>query len=154
MHFLTAALLVMTSLTPASSEPAPAACTAIVGSNGRSGEGGSGWLDLASPMDVVAGDTLRFVVAGSARRVVLRLLPKGAAADSPTGIIGEYTVGPGGRIQVVVAQAARQIVQFSVHGMRNPWGLYDLGAANGPAIIISVRSEEHTSELQSQSNLV
>ena len=115
--------------------PLPAGST-IAGRLGASSRWGSGWLDLDAATDFSTGDRLRLEIGGTADRILVRLLPKGASPDESVGIIGGPTVVPKNRIvEVTLAIDRRQIVQISVHGGPNPWGTFPLGAGNGPATL-------------------
>ena len=110
-----------------------------IGGTPGTSESGSGYLDLKNPVSFRAGDELRVLVGGSAKKVVIRLLPKGAKPDSPAGIVGGPLDVPSTRIVRVVLTAARDdVVQISVHGGENPWKQISLGAGNGPATLLRV----------------
>lgn len=117
----------------------PSVAQPIVGAAGASSQWGSGWMDLAPPMDFKKGDKLRMHLGGSAEVVLVRLLPRGAAPESDTGIVGGALTVPKSRvIDVSLPLDRKQIVQISVHGGPNPWGRFPLGGANGPATITSI----------------
>ncbi len=89
------------------------------------------WLDLASATDFEVGDLLRFEIGGSARRVVVRLLPKGGDPGTQIGVVGGVISVPYDRIlEVVLKRRRRAVVQISVHGGSNAWSMA-LGAGNG-----------------------
>jgi len=109
----------------------------FAGSIGSSPQWGSAWIDLASPVDLEKGEKLRIKLGGSAEKVLVRLLPKGASPDADTGIVGgPISVAQGRIIEIIVLEPKRQIVQITVHGGPNPWGRYPLGAANGPVTVV------------------
>lgn len=95
------------------------------------------WLQLASPLNLASGERLRLLVEGSARRIAVRLLPRGASPDSPTGLIGAYDVPEDGVVMVALPRAAAHTVQVSVHGLQRPFGLLEFPRDNGPATLIS-----------------
>ena len=110
----------------------------LAGAPGSSSKWGSGWLDLAPPVDFTKGERLKLVIGGSADKILVRLLPKGASPDTSDGIIGEAINVPKSRIvEVTLPEDRKQIVQISVHGGPNPWGKFPLGGGNGPATIES-----------------
>lgn len=129
-------LLMLTASSAAVSAPIPQKLAGAIGIDQRYG---SGYLDLKPMVTFHAGDRLRIHVGGSAAKVVVRLLPKGASPDSPSIIIREAQIVPPGRIfEVVLDQDYPDIVQISVHGGSDPWNLYPLGAGNGAAELLSV----------------
>lgn len=118
---------------------ASANAEAISGATGSSPLWGSGWIDLAPPMDFKKGEKLKIRLGGSAEKILVRLLPRGAPSDSDTGIVGEPIMVPKSReVEVLLPLDRKQIAQISVHGGPNPWGRYPLGGGNGPATISSI----------------
>lgn len=110
----------------------------LAGKVGSSSQWGSGWLVLNQPTDFKEGDCLKITLGGTAKKVMLRLLPKGEAPESSTGIVGGPLDIPQGRtIEVKLSESRLQVIQISVHGGPNPWGNYPLGDDNGPATIAS-----------------
>lgn len=110
----------------------------LAGEIGSSARWGSGWLDLATVRDFVAGDVLRLRIGGTARKILVRLLPEGEFPDSSVGIIGGVVTVPENRIvEVVLDNDRKNIIQISVHGGPNPWGRFPLGGGNGPATLES-----------------
>ena len=100
---------------------------------------GSGYCDLRPVVNFLAKDRLRIHVGGTAARVVVRLLPEGSSPGGSDIVIREGQIVPPGRVfDVVLTQDYPNTVQVSVHGGSNPWGLYPLGAGNGPATLLSV----------------
>jgi hypothetical protein len=96
----------------------------------------SGWIDLAAPTDFRVGDRLRLRIGGTAEKIVVRLLPADQFPDSPIGIIaGALRVPPSRIVEIVLTSPQHRVVQISVHGGQNPWGLYPLGDNNGPATV-------------------
>jgi len=112
-------------------------CRSLVGKIGSSLEwGGSGWLDLDTPTDFVKGDRFRVKIVGTAAKILIRLLPKGIPPGLPQEIIGSAITVPESRIvEVSLDTDFKGIIQISVHGGPNPWGMYPLGANNGPAAL-------------------
>ena len=111
----------------------------IQGSIGADQRYGAGYMDLSPAMSFRAGERLRFHLGGTATKVVVRLLPRGRSYDSPEVIVRDAQVVPPNRtFDVVLNQDYRNVIQISVHGGPNPWGLFPLGAANGPAKLLSV----------------
>jgi hypothetical protein len=104
-----------------------------------SAEEHSGWCDFDTPVAFKKGERLRLAVGGTARKIILRLLPKGADPNTTTGVIPTPFTIPSDRFLVVtVPYDVSATVQISVHGGQNPWGQYSLGAGNGPATISGV----------------
>ncbi len=108
----------------------------LQGAIGLSKQWNSGWLDLNKPLDFYSGDSLIVVVGGTAERIVLRLLSAGKDSNSPSGVVGRiHQVNNNGVIHVKLSRDYPNIIQVSVHGGENPWGVYPLGAGNGAAFI-------------------
>ncbi len=111
--------------------------------HGEPGEGAgpgfaSGWIDLSPAEDFRAGDRLRILVGGTARRVLVRLLPRGVPPTLSAGILGAPVDVPASRqIEVEIADPKKDIWQISVHGGTHPFKV-PLGADNGPATLVSV----------------
>ena len=111
----------------------------LSGEYGSSPQWGSGWLNLSTPMNFTAGDTLRLKIGGTAKKVLVRLLPEGKFPDSSEGIIGNAISVPENRtIKIALKDNRYNIIQISVHGGPNPWGKFPLGGDNGPATLESV----------------
>lgn len=110
----------------------------LTGTPGSSAQWGSGWIDLAPPVDFSKGDRLRLVVGGSAGKILVRLLHKGQSPDSSVGVLtGPIDVPKTRIVEVPLREPRAQIIQISVHGGSNPWGKFPLGGGNGPATIES-----------------
>lgn len=110
----------------------------LAGEIGSSPRWGSGWLDLATVTDFAKDDVLRLQIGGTASKVLVRLLPEGKFPDSSVGIIGGAVTVPENRIvEVVLDNDRKNIIQISVHGGPNPWGIFPLGGGNGPATLES-----------------
>jgi hypothetical protein len=89
-------------------------------------------------MSFQKGDSLRLKIGGTAKRILVRLLPEGSDPGSPIGIVGGAINVPDNRIvKVRLDYDYRNIKQISVHGHSNPWDIF-LGANNGPATLIKV----------------
>jgi hypothetical protein len=118
--------------------PCPVNAQVLAGATGSSSQWGAGWLDLAPPVDFAKGDRLKLFIGGSATKVVVRLLPRGAPPDTSVGIIADVIDVPRSRIvEITIPEYRKQVVQISVHGGPNPWGRFPLGGGNGPATIES-----------------
>jgi hypothetical protein len=105
-------------------------------SAGVSVEHESGWQSLDQPLGLKRGDQIFLEVGGTARKVVVRLLPKGASPDFPTGVIPTiFTVPEDRKLNIELKRDYPQVEQISVHGGENPWGKYDLGDGNGAATL-------------------
>lgn len=123
----------------ASSTMLGARAQSLAGPIDSSSRWGSGWMDLAPPVDFQKGEKLKVQVGGTAKKVLVRLLPASASADSEAGVLGGAMDVPETRmLEVPLAQPHKQIKQISVHGGPNPWGKFPLGGGNGSATIVSV----------------
>lgn len=115
-------------------------CERLEGRLGASPRWGSGWLDLSKPMSFQEGDQLKLTVGGTAKKILVRLLQKGQKPDLPVGIVGERNVitsDTGTRtVELKLDADYPNIVQISVHGGSNPWGMFPLGAQNGNAMLL------------------
>lgn len=101
----------------------------------------SGWLDLKQPVDLNKGDRLEIMIAGEAKKCLLRLLPDGEDPDGPSGLIRMTFEVPNdsSRPLVVTLQESRaQITQISAHGGPKPFSR-NLGAGNGAARVTEVK---------------
>lgn len=111
------------------SEPLP-------GSIGQSTQWQSGWIDLSTMTDFKAGETLALSIGGTAKNIIVRLLSKGVAPDTPSGVDGGVVAVPEDRIvKIKLKEDHKNVIQISVHGGPNPWGLFPLGGGNGPATL-------------------
>jgi hypothetical protein len=130
--FISLAILFLLAL------PTAVSAQTLAGATGSSSQWGSGWLDLAPPVDFAKGEHLKLFIGGSAEKIIVRLLPKEASPDSSVGVIAGVVSVPKSRIvEVTVPENRKQVVQISVHGGPNPWGKFPLGGGNGPATIES-----------------
>jgi hypothetical protein len=113
--------------------------TALACQPGSLPQYGSGWCEFASPVAFKKGERLRLALGGSASKIIVRLLPKGADPNTTIGVIPTVFTVPRSRfLEVTVPHDAPATVQISVHGGTNPWGQYPLGAGNGAATISGV----------------
>jgi hypothetical protein len=110
----------------------------VQGRIGSSGDYGSGWLDLATMSDFKQGVRLRLVVGGTAQKVLVRLLPQGESPDRPSGIAGTFDVATSRKVVVTLDGDFLNVVQISVHGGPNPFGMFPLPGGNGPAFVTEV----------------
>ncbi|MCU7816616.1 MAG: hypothetical protein KZQ81_15815 [Candidatus Thiodiazotropha sp. (ex Rostrolucina anterorostrata)] len=112
-------------------------CQRILGTIGASSQWGSGWIDL-SDAEFNAGDNLRLSIGGTASKVLIRILRTGESPDSPTGILGQFSVPKERFVEFKLSQDFKRVKQISVHGGSNPWGQFPLGGGNGPATIMGL----------------
>jgi len=131
---LTQSVLIAT-LFASTSFVANAECTRLMGTIGASSQWGSGWIDLPLT-NINANETLRLSIGGSASEVLVRILKENESPDSPTGILGQFTVPNPRVIEFRAGQDFNNVKQISVHGGVNPWGQFPLGGGNGPATIM------------------
>ncbi len=124
-------IIALTLVSPASAQP-------LKGDIGHSEHWGSGWIDLKTPTDFKRGDKVRLKIGGSAKRIIVRFLPKDEQADDPVGIEGgAVPLERADRtVDITFQEDHLQTKQISVHGGTNPWGLYPLGEDNGPATLL------------------
>ena len=116
-----------------------ASAEAIMGTTGSAPQWGSGWMVLTPSMDFTKGEKLRVTVGGSAKKILVRLLPKNQPPDTSAGVVGGPIDVPKTRIvEVTLPEDRKQVSQISVHGGPNPWNEYDLGGNNGAATIKAV----------------
>jgi hypothetical protein len=113
----------------------------IPGTPGVDGRYGSGYLDLATPVTFVQGERLRLRIGGTAKKVVVRLLPTGSSPSEAVGIIDTFDIPPDRALVLTLDSQHPQIRQISVHGGPKPWDIYDLGGGNGPATLLSADRE-------------
>jgi tetratricopeptide (TPR) repeat protein len=114
-------------------EPRKLQCMPLEGRVGSSSEWGSGWMDLTQPSNFEAGNRLRIEVAGSASKILVRLLPYGQDPRSPAGLLtDEFTVPADHIVEVPIETDRSKIIQISVHGSAKAFNR-NLGVGNGPA---------------------
>jgi hypothetical protein len=102
---------------------------------------GSGWFDLKQSITFSRGETLRLTVGGTAKKVVVRLLPSGADPNQPIGVVGGLRDVPADRmLEVKLSVDHQNIKQVSVHGGSEPlWeGHFHPPSNNGPATLAAV----------------
>lgn len=113
--------------------------TAVACTPGAAIQFGSGWCRFSVAVDFKKGERLRLAIGGSATKILVRLLPRGADAATPIGVIPTPVSVPSNRfVEMIVPYDAATTDQISVHGGPNPWEQYPLGAGNGPATITGV----------------
>jgi hypothetical protein len=96
------------------------------------------WIELQQPTSFKKGDKVALALQGSAKSVLVRFLPSGASADSPTGVEGSIRQIPPDRVLVVVLERDHDVVtQISVHAGPSAWGI-KLGETNGTVAIVGV----------------
>ncbi len=110
----------------------------IKGSIGVSKKWGSGWIDLDKIMDFKKGDHLRLKIGGKARKAIVRFLEEGKDPNDPVGIDQIVTIPENRIVEIELKNEYHHVIQISIHGGPNPWGLYPLGGGNGPATLVSV----------------
>lgn len=95
---------------------------------------GCGWVDLDTATNFHQGHRLRLKIGGTAKKILIRLLPDGSFPDSSAGIVGNPVDVPTDRIvEIELKVSHKNVIQISVHGGPNPWGRFPLGGGNGPA---------------------
>lgn len=100
-------------------------------------EHNSSALMLSPAVDFRTGDILRIKVVGSAKKIIIRLLPKGEEPGRSVGVVGgPVDVPSGGLLELILPEDRNQVSQISVHGGPNPWD-YNLGEGNGAVSIQS-----------------
>jgi hypothetical protein len=110
----------------------------LPGNVGYSSHWDSGWLDLVKVTSFHEGDKLKLKIGGTATKIVVRLLEKGASPDEPVGIDGGIVDVPKSKVvEIALQDDHTDVTQISVHGGINPFGLYPLGGGNGPAALLS-----------------
>ena len=111
----------------------------LKGKIGTSSKWGSGWIILDKSVDFKRGDKIKLLLGGTAKKVLVRFLANGETADKPIGIEGGVINVPKNKIVLItISKEYKNVKQLSVHGGRNPWGLYPLGDNNGTATIMRV----------------
>jgi hypothetical protein len=107
------------------------------GITGSSPKWESGWIDLATTIDLKPGDKLQLLIGGRAQQLVVRLLSKGQHGDESDGVVAIAHVPANRIVEVALSQHYRQVVHISVHGGEFPWKKYELGSGNGAATLES-----------------
>jgi hypothetical protein len=98
----------------------------------------SSYMNLTTPRDFVKGEQLKITLRGNARWVYVRLLPVGANATVPIGIIEKRIHVPQNRvISVSLESTHKNIRQVSVHSGRQAFGK-GISLFNDNADIVSI----------------
>jgi hypothetical protein len=98
----------------------------------------SSYMNLTTPRDFVKGEQLKITLRGNARWVYVRLLPVGANATVPIGIIEKRIHVPQNRvISVSLENTHKNIRQVSVHSGRQAFGK-GISLFNDNADIVSI----------------
>lgn len=128
----TSALLLAGS---ASAEPLPGSIDSGAGSNNI---WQSSWLNLTPQVSFRKGEKLRIAVQGSAKKVLVRLLPADSSPSSSDGVEGNIRKVPAdGVLDVTLTRDHPSVKQVSVHAGKEAWGR-PLGVDNGTIRLISV----------------
>jgi hypothetical protein len=103
---------------------------------------GSGWqsayMALKPAHDFKKGNRLQIKLQGTAEWVRVRLLPEGANADKPTGLLGgKMRVPTGGIVEVTLKKDYPKVKQISVHAGKEAWGEL-LNPKGGEVEIVSI----------------
>ena len=115
----------------------------IIGSSGGSNSFGgivwySSYMELATPCNFMKGEQLKITLRGNAKWVYVRLLPEGANATIPVGIINKRIHVPHNGVITVEIESPRQnIRQISVHSGRQAFGK-GISLFNDKADIVSI----------------
>ena len=115
----------------------------IIGSSGGSNSFGgivwySSYMELTTPYNFVMGEQLKITLRGNAKWVYVRLLPEGANATIPVGIINKRIHVPhNGVITVGIESPHQNIRQVSVHSGRQAFGR-GISLFNDKADIVSI----------------
>lgn len=113
--------------------------TAVACQPGASPQWKSGWCDFGTPVSFNQGERLRLAVGGSAKQIIVRLLPRGTDSNTTIGVYPTLLNVPENRfVEFTVPNNTSDIVQISVHGGPNPFGQYPINPGNGPATISGV----------------
>ena len=116
----------------------PGHAESLKGDVGHSEKYGSGWLDLKEKANFKKGERIRILVGGTAKYVLVRLLPEGADPNGPAGILGGVVQVPDSRlIELAVGEERTGVVQISVHGGPGPFGM-PVPENNGPARVLRI----------------
>jgi hypothetical protein len=120
--------------------------TPINGVYGESQEYDAGWLNPEVPQNFQRGDLLYLTIGGTAKYIVVQLLPEGETFGTPAGVLpgttprvnnAFKTYVPSNRIvRIRIDSQHRKIVQIVVHGGQHPFA-FPLGKHNGPATLLN-----------------
>ncbi|MFZ4525404.1 MAG: hypothetical protein ACOYOE_07620 [Chlorobium sp.] len=98
----------------------------------------SSYLNLTPPRNFMKGEELRITLRGDATWVCVRLLPEGASATSPNGMIDQRIHVPRNRVITVQLESSHpNIQQVSVHSGLQAFGK-GISLFNGNADIVSI----------------
>lgn len=133
---LAATALCLAAAVQAPAQPADPIEGAIGSASGPGWQ--ASWIDLRQVTTFKKGDKIGIAVQGTAKNVLVRLLPVGADANSPVGIEGKTRKVPSDRLVMVVLERDHpNVKQISVHAGANAWST-PLGADNGRAEISGI----------------
>ena len=120
--------------------------TPINGVYGESQEYDAGWLNPEVPQNFQRGDLLYLTIGGTAKYIVVQLLPEGETFGTPAGVLpgttprvnnAFKTYVPSNRIvRIRIDSQHRKIVQIVVHGGQHPFA-FPVGKHNGPATLLN-----------------
>jgi hypothetical protein len=131
-------LILHIAIVLASMSAAAHAAEAMPGTVGASTQYASGWIDFAQPVDFSRGERLRFVIGGTATKILIRMLSKGQSRDGSDGLLGGVIDVPKTRVvELSLGENRAQVIQISVHGGPNPWGKFPM-PGNGPATLQAI----------------
>ncbi len=98
----------------------------------------SSYMNLDTPRNFLKGEQLKITLRGKARWVYVRLLPEGAKATIPIGIIDKRIHVPQNKVVTVRLESPRpNIRQVSVHSGRQAFGR-GISLFNDNADIVSI----------------
>lgn len=122
----------------------------IAGGYGESTQYEAGWLNPEVPQNFDRGDLLYLTIGGTARYIVVQLLPEGETFGTPAGVLrgttpkvnnAFRTYVPSNRIvRIRIDSQHSKIVQIVVHGGQHPFA-FPLGRDNGPATLVHAERE-------------
>jgi hypothetical protein len=112
-------------------------CQLLAGDAGVDKKYASGWLDLSGLTTFHSGSSLRLTIGGTAKKILVRLLPSGKSPDQKVGVLGVYAVPKDRILTVPIVNTLSDIVQISVHGGPQAWDVR-LGPGNGAATLEQV----------------
>jgi hypothetical protein len=112
----------------------------LTGSKGNAA--GDGWqstyLNLAPRRDFRVGDRFRIKLLGTAKKVLVRLLPYSTPPDKNDGIEGGIRDVHGDKtLEITLTTDHYDISQISVHAGHKAWQT-DLGPKNGTVTLVSI----------------
>jgi hypothetical protein len=103
----------------------------------------SSYINVPDTTSFRTGERLRFNLNGTAKQVIVRLLPSDGSYDSPTGVIDKklpvVKTQDGNYVEVVLTEDRPNVKQLSVHGGPRPFDMWALGGDNGDPILTSVQ---------------